>query len=404
MSEINYYNKYIKIKNKYLLLKNILNGGGIINKPKYFHPKIKDQKEIDALYRDIEIITTDNINIMNPYIDSEITHTGTMKHLLYNKTKVFAEMPPIDQPYAYIGEHSRIPNEDYCVRKPYYPPPNLRIVSYNVHNFVKQCPRPIGKSTSYSLDTIMKLKPDIFFLQEITPEYEERPDDNKENATGGGNFKNLVDFCNKHGYTYNFIADTHYSTEPNALDSTRPYFMLCNAIFSKYRMLENKSIGLGNNRICIHSIIDFEIYYISCYNVHIEFNGKIMDEKNKIKYKYTQINKLAKYIYNSSLECDKKYIDKPIYYILGGDFNNTIDDIDLFKPITSIMKNLNPILSSDVGDNMDLYSAQNTERVLDMFFIGLPSNYECNMNYYIIPDNNSDHYPILLDFLPYPIV
>ena len=68
------------------------------------------------------------------------------------------------------------------------------------------------------------------------------------------------------------------------------------------------------------------------------------------------------------------------------------------------MTKLNPLLSSNVNDNMRKFTGQNREKILDIFFIKAPQNYSFNLNYLIIPNNHSDHYPILYDFMPMRIV
>jgi hypothetical protein len=376
-----------------------------IPKPVYYHPTNLDQSSLDKSY-EYTIITDNNININNPYIDTEINRTNQPKINIFNQTKKYNTMPPLNSPKAYLSENEHMTNA-YCDRMPDYPDFKLRpvrFVSYNVHNFVKQCitktnPKN-GKDIKYSLETISKLKSDILFLQEIVPEYTPFPKDSKENSSGNGNFRNLIDKLNTFEYKYYFIGDTHYSTEKSALDVTNPYFMLCNATFSKFPIIKQYSIGLGSNRICIHCIIDFPDYYISTYNVHIEFRNTL-DTKRNIPYKFTQINKLAKYIYDSSILINSVYNDKPVFYILGGDFNNQYTDFkDLFSPLISIMTKLNPQLLSKDTDNKKLFTAQNTQKILDMFFIAGPSNYQYNQIYDIIPDSNSDHYPILYDFIP----
>jgi endonuclease/exonuclease/phosphatase family metal-dependent hydrolase len=406
--------KYLKYKKKYFILRNV--SGGVINKPRYFHNTITDQSKLD---KDYEIRPTDifntTIDINNPYIDTEIKKSKTPKIDVFNKNGQYATMPAKDSVDAYIregGPHGK--NPDYCERSVYYPPPNVRFVSYNVHNFVKQCKststKPdIGKNLDHAVSLIDNLNADILFLQEIVPEFVPWPADSKENETG--KFTHLVDKLAKKGYLHYFIGDTHYSTKPDALDVERPYFMLCNATFSKYPIIENYSIALGNNRICIHCLINFPTYYISTYNIHIEFSNVAVDTIRKIPYKFTQINKLAKYIHESSIKIEGTYTDKPVFYILGGDFNNEYDESQksseiqhLFDPLTSIMRRLNPLLSLSIEDKKKKMTGQNLEKIIDIFFISGPSDYNYNPDYLIIPNNHSDHYPILYDFMPMKIV
>jgi endonuclease/exonuclease/phosphatase family metal-dependent hydrolase len=400
-----YNEKYLKYKNKYFILKNMLGGG--INKPIYYHyDNSLNPNDLEAKYnidqKDIRSRTTD---INTPYIDHEILGNGIPKIRLFNKNASYSTMPPKNSNTAYIGEggpKGRDPK--YCVRSVYYPPSNIRFASYNVHNFVKQCETNnvtplIGKDINHAIDTIKKLNADILFLQEITPEHEPWPADSKESEAG--NFNNFVQRLGLLGYNNYFIGDTHYSTKDDALDINRPYFMLCNATFSKHPILENYSVGLGNNRICIHVMIDCKDYFVSTYNAHLEFNDNIKDSmRNNIPYKITQINKLAKYIYDSSKILEVKYTTKPIFYILGGDFNNDYNTPKIFDPIKSIMKILNPLLSLENDDGKPKITGQNFQQLLDFFFISGPPDYNYNNNYLIIPNNHSDHYPILYDFVP----
>jgi len=391
------------------MLKNLT--GGLIRKPKFYHNTITDQQQLNQSYNiNSADILSKSTDVEEPYLDKE-RYSDKTKITDYNKTGSYATMPPVNSPLAYNGEGGPLGGfNTYCVRSPYYPPPNVRFVSYNVHNFVKQCKTSntidnIGRNLDYAIDTIRKLNGDILFLQEITPEFNPFPVDGKENESG--NFDSLVSKLKELGYDHYFIGDTHYSTKPDALDVNYPYFMLCNATFSKYPIIKNYSVALGNNRICVHTLIELTDYYVSAYNVHIEFDNRQFDKLRNIEYKFTQINKLAKYIYDSSIKIESKYFIKPIFYILGGDFNNDYYRSNkLFSPLTSIMTKLNPLLSikKPVPANRDKITGQNVGAILDIFFISGPTNYNYNPDYLIIPDNHSDHYPIIYDFMPMKIL
>lgn len=396
------YNKYLKYKIKYL---DLLQEGGVLDKPNMAHdPKYAPDLTMPVSHRS-------GVDTKNPYYATEFGRTNTKKKDIFNFSKKYADFPDFNGPLAYIGEHPKT-RPVYCVRKPHYPKKSIRIISYNVHNWVKQCSDTgtdkkikfhVGRNDIPMMSTIINLIPDIAFLQEIVPIYPSKPKTDADIEKG--NFQQLIDEFTKIGLPYHYIADTHYSTEKGALDTEVPYFMLCNAIFSRYEIMSHKSVELGNNRIAIVCFIKLpNSKYITCYNVHIEFKDSLVDRaKNNLRYKQVQINNLAKAIYNDSKALDDRF--KDVMYVLAGDFNNEYvpqgnSDIPSaginFNPITDMLQWVPPKLSVDEGDNNRIMTGQNVQRIIDHFFISknveLPKPFSL-----IVPDNNSDHYPIVLD-------
>ena len=411
--------KYIKYKIKY---KNLLDQIGsaippIPTQPVYTMPVASLGKSI---------INPNNIIPNDPYRNIVPSISGNFAMVRSNDEKqLHAKDGPHDKPL-------------YCNMLAHYPKKNIdaiRIVSYNVHNFVKQCtdvPQIIinranrnikpGRNYKATLFTIYNLLADIVFLQEVVPKFNVvQVTEDKSRAE----FNTIIDNFAKIGLPHHYIADTHYSKKSNALDRNLSYYMLCNAIFSRYPIIERETCALGNNRICIHTLVQKDNIYISCFNVHLEWDTKLNDDVRGVPYIQTQVNKLALYIYEKKQELDKR--DPNIFYVLGGDFNSDLND-PIFAPLNFMYK-LNPVMNiinnnqlTPINNNPNpahnqFITGASRKQIIDGFYIIPPNGYTVNDgrgmgrgrgrgrgrsrtlygSYFIVPDNNSDHYPIVYD-------
>lgn len=365
------------------------------------------------------------VNIDEPYYYHATGKSKTEKIKIFNKSGKYAELPDFGSQQAYVGEPT-FPNEPkwYCRDNNNILKPRdyvLRFASYNVHNFVKQClPNPNnaherGRNIAPCLDILRNLDADIVFLQEIVP-YTAIPGvANPEREHAGANFRYITEQFSSIGFQHQFIADTHYSNKPDALDFDKPYFMLCNGIISKHEIIDKKIFELGNNRICMMALFRKNNNLYACFNVHIEYSDRQVDVKNKQPYKFTQMNRLAKIIYDQSLELkgNPAYKNDTIYYVLGGDFNNSYSVTPkLFQSVVNVMgKPLEARIMNDSPSEFGILSGSNQHALIDYFFVAGPeySNHRdtptpmarpfYNNHYNIILNSNSDHYPIVYDMI-----
>ncbi len=411
--------KYIKYKIKYMKLLNQTGSARLAGNPTLTIPGLK-REDFESYARPIDIT--------NPY--SRITRpNGSISAGQFALIKNDNERKVHDREPLHISPQ-------YCNNIAYYPKKNIydiRFVSYNVHNFVKQCDDDSksinvnvnrvgetirsGRNYDATIFTINNLLADIVFLQEIVPKFNTV---NVPQDQSNAEFTTIINRFNKIGLSYYYIADTHYSKKKDALDHDVPYFILCNAIFSKYKILHSETCELGNNRICIYSLIEIDHIFICCFNIHLEWNLNIRDTKRNVPYTESQINKLAIYINNIKKEMDA--IGADAFYILGGDFNNSLLDSrfnTLFSPLSSFMNKLKPVMSVIKDDKIHhinpQFSGAGRMNLFDGFYIIPENNYTIGQgrgmvrgnhtrkiinNYYnIVPENHSDHYPIVYDLI-----
>jgi endonuclease/exonuclease/phosphatase family metal-dependent hydrolase len=394
--------KYLKYKYKYLSSKQ--SGGG----------RIADNLNL-GVDGTGEIKSYDRPNILpdSPYFLKNDKSKRKKDYYNYSPDSSYAPFPDFDSPTAYIGENlhfNRVP--EYCDLIAFPPPQKngeIRIISYNVHNWVQLCKTgqtSAGRDHRKAIDYAMRLDGDIIFLQEIVPVYNKKPETPEEIEQGS--FKPIIDTFNDFGYHYYHIGDTHYTTKKNdnlnKLDMQKPYFMLCNAIFSKHKIIEQEIIELGNNRIALKCLIKTPNgHHLACYNVHLEFDPKQKDSKRNMTYKQIQLNKIAKKIYEDSRRYNQ--LDN-IHYILGGDFNNPINKsvfggppLD-FKPLDIMLKYVRPIMHGYNPRNISVpeVSGLNQRSIVDHFFIDKETNVRNDLTY-ISPAPASDHYPIFIDLV-----
>jgi endonuclease/exonuclease/phosphatase family metal-dependent hydrolase len=414
--------KYNKYKNKYFDLKNdrskidlskINQLGGQINVTTFSSFGITENVEIqEAITNPSHLKYKNDLLINNPY-----DHPDTKYGSTYNIAKIpngttgkihHGENPQSSQIHLFCNTYG---NDD-IISKP--PGTYTRILSYNVHNLVKSC-NPAIRNNKNLIDILEKVNPDIIFCQELAPDItavSSNPATIAPSDPNKGTFVKLSQELDKKNYIFQYFADTKYNLSQKSVQN---YYALYNGIFSKYKFLEVKSIKLGpKNRVCVYSLIERSSdIYLACFNIHIEYNqGLTIDGTNpKKNIIANQVEHLIKIIYTiyTNLENNEKYKDK-ITYILGGDFNFNIANIDecinpeikkAYTNLKNFMFLLNPFFYSYNQPKIP-FSGLNTHKLIDYFFVEPPNNKKLgSYYYYILPFKNSDHYPILYDLVLY---
>lgn len=406
IKQIDFKKKYEKYKNKYETLAEIINGGSPtpISNPVF------------TANNDPVQLTINSVDAQHPYLNVERISNLPLgeKKNMFNSTRVMGSIPPLQSRLSFSGESDLSNNFGYCQNlDPQIPikPFNVRFASWNVHNFVKQCGlqwTPKGRDFRFAITDLHKIQPDILFLQEMSPDIRSTQIDINRDT-----FNNITQTIATHlNLSHYFISDTHYSTKPDSLNATVPYFMLCNGIFSKFPIIEQLSVGLGNNRTCAYVLVAVnQNNYIACFNVHIEFDRSIIDPKRKnVSYITTQINKLIAFVdkKRNEFENNSTYKDK-VHYMVGGDFNNDyLNDMggtpekasfDFLRNMMMPNGMLIPKLSGHTYDNA-IVSSQNRHNLIDYFMFNSKSGTDLTSNnYLIIPFDSSDHRLIMYDQL-----
>jgi endonuclease/exonuclease/phosphatase family metal-dependent hydrolase len=212
-----------------------------------------------------------------------------------NYTSILAD----NKPYIYPGE-DWINQQSLCYKEPneiYQKSPNrLRVASFNVHNFISRCNQGIapvffnnlnmftnGRNIYDFLQLFKKINADVLCLQEFVPIFHKEltNDITDYNQIQKINFEFINNEMNKLGYTYSCIADTQqgrFST-----NEPRSYFMLCNAIYSKLPILEEKIFKLFINR----NIVSIKVHYnnkdVWILNTHCAYFNENTPESIQLK-------------------------------------------------------------------------------------------------------------------------
>ena len=232
--------KYDRNKIQYYNVKELF--GGVVD-PNVTKDDYNDEYDMDVQYQ----VNEPEVNPSNPYYHNVPQLPDEAKqeklYMVNIGTKGYAPLPSPTTGQAYIAETSKA-DVNYCaddihelITKPSLHKDNngntiarnnvVRFVSYNVHNFVKQCnpntinQHPVGRNISPYLDFLHNLDADIVFLQEIVPytlpitmdKYRPAKDvagviTDKE--TANANFTYIVEAFKKIDFIYHYIADTHY--------------------------------------------------------------------------------------------------------------------------------------------------------------------------------------------------
>ena len=327
----------------------------------------------------------------------------------------------------------------------------LRIISYNVHNWIRvlnindydDSHNPVcdekkinneyiygtsvldNKNMTYTKSATdehkqyKNLKPfiqffqssnaDIVLLQEITPIHNYENPENKNTYlplfpqhiintydkinNNKYNFKLIDQEMKKLGYNYRFISNTLYKRLHDY--EKDGFFWLGNAIYSKHCLYNPVSYILPYNRNCIFATIIFNnIKYIIATS-HLSYYDEAKNDKDPSYAK--QLTKITGLLINYMLS------EQCYNVIFGGDFNHEVVSADRRNEKQDFF---NTILLKKYGKGyllniMDPFNKKFTgfqnKKMIDRFFVSPNITKYHNYETGIISIRSSDHYPIYLD-------
>jgi endonuclease/exonuclease/phosphatase family metal-dependent hydrolase len=320
------------------------------------------------------IVNINNIDIANPYKDIKL-----------HVNQKLAEIPSFFKDQAYIGEVLAGNKQLFCNNDVNIENINkevtkisqniLKILTFNVHNFVRIC-LPHGKNVSF-ISIVRALKPDILCLQEIVPHYDDQP--YTQNEIKAGTFQKLVKLIEEQtGLKYYAITNQTY----DYMDDY-DYYLLANGIFSRYEIIKTYSYGLSGNRSVQIIVIKFNGLELNIVNTHLEFNdNKIINSLNKPLIE-VQIKQLI-----SILQTHKNFI-------MTGDFNHNIIQSKLFTDLLKLCKVYSP---HQTNINNASFTGFNNPTVLDWILVSNDIEHFIDKDFVqfnkIIQSDSSDHYPV----------
>ena len=338
----------------------------------------------DTLYTIIENVADDSYVYTS--LD-KIIQMGYDPHItIYNDMK----------PYLYPGEDFNIKgclykNEDIIRGKK----TALRVVSFNVHNFIKRCNTGIAPLYGESLNPFEKprdisrfinffsmLDADVLCLQELVPTINKISQDIKDfnYIRDNFNFKYFNEMMISIGYKYYIVGPTQVGHILK--NESNSYYYLANGIYSKYKF-EESSIYSYNfiNRNSIMVKIKWNYKLITIYCNHWE---------------YVDIDDILIKQSNALEEIIKK--NDTYNSILCGDFN-----INMFENKNGIRYNNWDKRTQFYRDN---FMSTNKSQIATNFsqleqtdFIILNKKHNIkNVYSTIVKTDISDHYAILTDF------
>ena len=316
-----------------------------------------------------------------------------------------------DKPYLYPGENfNKFTITKFCniknreIRQKFN---NLRVATFNVHNFISRCnqglapifgtvlnpfdnPRDINKFIKF----INELNCDVICLQEVVPitKNEITVDISDLNYIRDNfNFNFFNELMKSIGFNYKIIGTTQQGKFMEA--EIRDYYYLANAIYSKHEFLNTTIYGFNFiNRNIINVNIKWKNQNISIYNCHLEyFNDKSLILQNNninippVDYQYEALNSLLKQ-------------DTTKNIIICGDFN-----INLFRKGNGIRYNNwnNKIeyIKTKFINTSKLMFPTNFSQAEQTDFILLNKDSSIKSIFAnIVETNLSDHYLVLCDF------
>lgn len=335
------------------------------------------------------------------------------------------------KPYLYKGEAWKNYKNKYCIEEKFNikkDKNNIRIVTFNVHNWTKRCnmAKNVEKNTSNKIarninifiEKFKTINADILCLQEVVPIFENIIDKNindvnyiKKNL----NFKFLVKEMEKIGYKYNYITNTQHSYIPIPLDYDE-YFILANGIFSKIPIKNTQGYKLPGNRTFIECMIEINGKDVLLYNTHIDYFPKLkvkelLDDSFKKVGPFDnitslQIDLLILHIVN------KMKVYNTCDVILCGDFNKpyVISNKLLkiykyrttktnFRLLLNFFKDSYNICHKDI-ETHDPKRITNFSSELATDFIFISKYFSLDIcNCEVIKTDISDHYPVMIDVI-----
>jgi endonuclease/exonuclease/phosphatase family metal-dependent hydrolase len=333
----------------------------------------------------------------------------SQKELIEKKYIEYASILADNKPYIYKGE-DWIDNPYICQKEinKIYPKNNkLRVLSFNVHNFITRCNQGIaplyfnnlnmfvnGRNIKNFISLFKNIDADVICLQEFVPLFEKEIniDITNYDEIKKLNFEYINSEMKKLGYSYSCIADINHGKFSE--NEPRSYFMLCNAIYSKLPILEEKIFQLFINRNIVSVKIKYNNKDIWILNTHSAYYSEQTPETIALKKDLVvlQFETIKYIIENEFLKNSEKNL------IFCGDFN-----INFFKKGHNYRYK-----------NYDEIKKLMLEHFNNSFKVNLPTNFSqndqtdfilINKNSQLIPRYNlvvystiSDHFPIFTDF------
>jgi endonuclease/exonuclease/phosphatase family metal-dependent hydrolase len=251
-----------------------------------------------------------------------------------------------------------------------------------------------GRNINHFLNLFKNINADIICLQEFVPISDTELDEDiiDYNIIQKINFEYINNEMKKLGYTYSCIADANQGKF--SINEPRSYFMLCNAIYSKLPILEEKIFQLFINRNIIsvkinHNNKDIWIINTHCAYFNENTSESIAMNKDMIVLQFETI----KYIIENEF-INKSFKD----LILCGDFN-----INFFQKNNNyryknydIIKNL---ILEHFNNSFKAILTTNFSQNEQTDFILINKNAQIYPKYSLVVYSTiSDHFPIFTDF------
>jgi len=313
------------------------------------------------------------------------------------------------KPYLYEGEDWDLKKTRFCMKKPpiiHDKKDRLRIFTFNVHNFITRCNQGISPIYGESINPYQKgrnfeefvkvfkeTNADIICLQEFVPLFDKEI---KKDIYDYDKIKELnFDYINKEmekiGYKYVCIGD---NLKENMSENNMEYYMLCNAIYSKFPIKNEKifDLFLNRNMICIE--IEFNNKNIWIINTHLEYfierNKKLIDlniSKNNITTQFDTINYIL----------DNEFNHNNI--ILCGDLNLNIFNKGSTKRYINFDENTKNITQKYINSSNSFFPTNFSQgETTDFILYNKNSNIRSLYNV-VYTTYVSDHYGVIADFI-----
>jgi endonuclease/exonuclease/phosphatase family metal-dependent hydrolase len=333
----------------------------------------------------------------------------SVKELLEKKYISCDSILADNKPYTYKGE-DWIDNQFLCNRQPKHVNPKddtkLRVLSFNVHNFISRCNQGIqpiffnnlnmfenGRKINEFLNLFKNINADIICLQEFVPIKEEIINDiNDYDEIRKINFEYINNEMKKLGYIYSCIGDANQGKF--SINEPRSYYMLCNAIYSKLPILEEKIFQLFINRNIISVKVNYNNKDIWILNTHSAYFNEDTSESISLKKDMVVLQfETIKYIVeNEFLNNSYKNL------IFCGDFNINLFEKKnnyRYKNYDSIKNLMLAHFNNSFRTSLTTNFSQNDQT--DFILISKVSSIRPthSLVYY---STISDHFPIFTDF------
>lgn len=236
-----------------------------------------------------------------------------------------------NKPYLYPGESFKLNSvQKFCKENKNtiikLKNNNLRIASFNLHNFISRCNQGIAplfniginpfenaRDINKFIDLFKLVNADIICLQELVPiikEYINKDITDYNYIRNNFNFDYLNKLMKDIGYEYSVIGTTQHGKFYTG--ENKDYYYLANGIYSKIKIEESEVLNFSYlNRNIIRCKIIFNNKIINILNTHFEYfeaYNPILKSNNQISQQFIDLEN-----YINSLENDN--------IIICGDFN-----------------------------------------------------------------------------------